>query len=190
MQNKAGFYRGVRALIKVILKDGRELLIRRAEEKDAQQLVEYMNLVGGESDFLTYGKNECRFTVEEERQFLRNQQKNPNNIYLAGFIGDELACFANLAAESKKRITHNCELGITVRKKYWNLGVASALMKELIRFARESETLRAIHLDVYANNQSAIRLYEKFGFQKVGRMKDYFRVGSQYYDKLMMSLYL
>lgn len=177
-------------MTKVILKDGRELMIRRAEEKDAEQLVEYSNVVGGESDFLTYGKNECRFTVEEERQFLRDQQKNPSNIYLAGFIGDELACFANLAAENKKRIAHNCELGITVRKKYWNLGAASAVMKELIGFAKKSETLKAIHLDVYANNQSAIRLYEKFGFQTVGRIQNYFRVGNEYYDNLIMTLYL
>ncbi|MFU0833730.1 MAG: GNAT family N-acetyltransferase [Oscillospiraceae bacterium] len=177
-------------MTKVILKDDRELWIRRAEEEDAQQLVQYMNLVGGESDFLTYGKNECRFTVEEERRFLRDQQKNPNNLYLVGFIGAELACCANLAAESKKRIAHNCELGITVRKKYWNLGAASAMMKELIHFAKENETLKAIHLNVYANNQSAIRLYEKFGFQTVGRIQNYFQVGNEYYDDLIMTLYL
>ena len=173
-----------------ILKDGRELLIRQAEEKDAQQLVEYLNLVGGESNFLTYGKDEFHLTAEEERQFLRDQQKNPNNLYLAGFIDDELTCFASLTSESKKRISHNCELGITVRKKYWHLGAASALLTELIRFAKANEMLKSIHLDVYANNKNAIRLYEKFGFQAEGRIKNYFRIGNEYYDNLVMTLYL
>ncbi|MVB10672.1 L-amino acid N-acetyltransferase AaaT [Caprobacter fermentans] len=177
-------------MAKGLLKDGRELLIRPAEENDAERLVEYMNLVGGESNFLTYGENECRFTVEGEKRFLRDQSENPANLFLVGFVGGELACSANLAAESKKRIAHNCELGITVRKKYWRQGAASALLTELIRFAKENGTLKTIHLDVYANNANAIRLYEKFGFQAVGRIRDYFRVGDRYYDDLIMDLYL
>lgn len=177
-------------MTRTILKDGRELLIRPVEESDAERLVAYMNIVGGESDFLTYGKNECRFTAEGERQFLRDMEKNPSNLFLVGFVGEELACSANLAAESKARISHNCELGITVRKKYWKQGAASTLLTELIRFAKENEALRAIHLDVYANNENAIRLYEKFGFQAVGRIKNYFRVGEKYFDDLIMDLYL
>lgn len=177
-------------MTKAVLKDGRELLIRPAEESDAERLIEYMNLVGGESNFLTYGKNGCRFTAEGERQFLRNQKNNPNNLFLVGFVGEELACSANLAGESKERIAHNCELGITVRKKYWRLGAASALLAELIRFAKESGTLKTIHLDVYANNENAIRLYKKFEFQAVGRLKNYFRVGGNYYDDVIMDLYL
>lgn len=175
---------------KTILKNGRELFIRPAEESDAERLVEYMNLVGGESDFLTYGKNECRFTAETEKQFLRDQKKNPSSLFLVGLIGEELACSANLAAESKTRVTHNCELSITVRKKYWRLGAASALLTELIRFAKESGTLKIIHLDVYANNENAIRLYQAFGFQAAGRLKNYFRVGGNYYDDLIMDLHL
>lgn len=172
------------------LRDGSKLLIRRAEEKDAEQLIAYMNLVGGESDFLTYGKDECRFTAEGERQFLRDQKNSPSSLFLVGFVGEELVCSANLAGESKERLAHNCELGITVRKKYWNQGAASALLAELIRFAKENQILKVIHLDVYGNNENAIRLYQKFGFQAVGRLKDYFRVGGSYYDDLIMDLYL
>lgn len=177
-------------MTKTILRDGRKLFIRRAEESDAERLIAYMNLVGGESDFLTYGKDECHLTVEGEKQFLRDQKNSPANLFLVGFVGEELVCSANLAGESKARISHNCELGITVRKKYWGLGAASALLTELIRFAKENETLRTIHLDVYANNENAIRLYQKFGFQTMGRLKNYFRVGDSYYDDLIMDLYL
>lgn len=175
---------------KVLLKDGRELLIRPAEEDDAAAVIEYINSVGGESNFLTYGKNGLRVTVERERGFLRDMRDQPGGICLTGWIGDELACFADLRAERKERLAHNCELGITVRKKYWDLGAASALLAELIGFAKGNPALKAIHLDVYGNNERAIRLYEKFGFQKVGRLKNYFRVGGSYYDDVIMDLYL
>ena len=150
----------------------------------------YLNLVGGESNFLTYGENGFRFTAGEERLFLRDHGKNQANLFLVGLVGGELICSASLTAESKERIAHNCELGITVKKEYWHLGAASALLTELIRFARESGALKAIHLDVYANNERAIRLYEKFGFRRVGLLKNYFRVGGSYYDDVVMDLYL
>lgn len=175
---------------KVLLRDGRELFIRPAEEGDAAAVIEYMNLVGGESDFLTYGKNGCRYTVEEEKEFIGETRGLPDSICLSGWIGDELACFANLRAERKERLSHNCEMGVTVRKKYWGLGAASALLTELIGFAKENQTLRTIHLGVYGRNRRAIRLYEKFGFEAVGRHRDYFCVDGVYDDEILMDLHL
>lgn len=171
-----------------VLKDGRILSIREAREDDAEQLVDYVNLVGGESDFLTFGKDGCRYSVEEEKEFLRNLGSHPANLYLIGFVGDELACSANLVASRSGRVAHNCEFGITVKKKYWHLGAASALLSELIDFVKKNPLLEVIHLGVYANNGRAIRLYERFGFEKVGRHKRYFRIGDEYYDEILMDL--
>lgn len=175
---------------RVLLKDGRELLIRPAEESDAEAMIDYLNHIGGESDFLTFGKNGCRFTLEQEKQFIRDVRGRPNSAFFVGWAGGELACSANLMAESKERLAHNCELGISVRKQYWHLGAASALLTELIAFAQANKTLKTIRLDVYANNERAIRLYEKFGFRQAGRLKDYFQVDGSYYDDVIMDLYL
>lgn len=173
-----------------VLKNGQTLNLRKAVEQDAEELLAYCNLVGGESDFLTYGKNGCNRTVEQERQFLGDLQNQPNSIFLLGFIEKELVCSANLGAEQIERLAHNCELGITVQKKAWGLGAASILMQELIDFAKNHSTLRTIHLGVYANNEPAIHLYQKFGFQTVGRFQDYFLVDGRYCDELLMDLYL
>ena len=175
---------------KVLLKDGRELSIRPAEEGDAAAILDYVNLVGGESDFLTYGKNGCRFTLEQEKEFLRDVRSSPADLYLVGFVGDELACCANVVEGRNKRVAHNCEFGITVRKKFWHLGAASALLGELIRFARDGGTIKTIHLGVYGRNGRAIRLYQKFGFETVGRHRNYFCVDGIYDDEVLMDLHL
>ena len=172
------------------LKDGRELLIRPAQESDAEAIIDYINQVGGESNFLTFGKNGCPNDLKQEKQSIRDMSERPNSIYLLGWVGDELACLANLHSEIKERLAHNCELGISVRKKYWHLGAASALLTELIAFAEANETLKTVHLDVYGNNERAIRLYEKFGFRQAGRLKDYFQVDGSYYDDVIMDLHL
>lgn len=49
----------------VKLKNGKLLTVRKVREDDAEKLIDYLNAVGGESNFLTFGKNGCRFTVEE-----------------------------------------------------------------------------------------------------------------------------
>ena len=71
-----------------------------------------------------------------------------------------------------------------------NIGAASALLAELIGFAKNRPALRAIHLGVYENNERAISLYEEFGFVTVGRFRDYFQIDGKYFDEILMDLYL
>ncbi len=174
----------------VTLKDGRALTLREAREDDAEKLLAYMNEVGGESDFLTYGKNGIPWTAEQEKRFLRGLTAGPSDLFLVGFVGDELACSANLSAPRNARIAHNAEMGITVRKKYWHLGAATAVLGELIGRAKSGTPLRAIRLGVYENNERAVRLYRKFGFEYAGCRRRYFHVGDRYYDEILMELFL
>lgn len=182
--------------MKTALKDGNELLIREADEGDAEQLVIYRNEIGEESNFLIYGKNGCHITVEREQENIRDWKSCSEDLFLVGFIGETLVCSANLVGEKKERVAHNCELGIAVRKRYWNLGVGNALMRQLMDFARQNQTLKAIHLGVYENNANALHLYKKFGFQVVGRFRNYFKVsnsnnnGAEYFDEILMDYYL
>lgn len=166
-------------------KDGSVLSIRRVCEEDARQLLDYLNTVGGESDFLTFGKGEFRCTEEEEKQYLSGLAKNPANLFLVGFLNGELACSANVVGGGR-RTAHNCELGLSVLRKYWHIGAASALLAELFHLIREETEFETVHLGVYENNARAIRLYERFGFETVGRHKRYFRVGERYYDEILM----
>lgn len=52
-------------------------------------------------------------------------------------------------------------------------GVASALLDVFCRFGRER--LAFLSLEVRASNEAAIALYEKFGFQEVGRRSGFYR---------------
>lgn len=41
----------------VVLKNKVKAIIREAKIEDAQNIISYLNKIGGESDFLTFGKN-------------------------------------------------------------------------------------------------------------------------------------
>ena len=56
-----------------ILKNNQKLIIRKACEDDAERFLEYFNSVGGETDFLGFGEEGPRVTLEEEREIFKIQ---------------------------------------------------------------------------------------------------------------------
>lgn len=62
---------------------------------------------------------------------------------------------------------------IAVRRDLQNRGVASALMREMMRRTRDRSTLCAF-LEVRPSNEQARRLYDKFGFKLQGIRQAYY----------------
>jgi len=56
----------------LILKNGKNPIIRSATKEDATAIVNYVNKIAGESDFLTFGKGEFEITVEKEEDILES----------------------------------------------------------------------------------------------------------------------
>ena len=63
-------------------------------------------------------------------------------------------------------------------------------MQKIITFAKESAGAEVISLEVKSDNMRAIALYERFGFERLGTYKKFFKVGDRYFDAELMNLYL
>ncbi len=107
-----------------------------------------------------------------------------------GKIVGEIACVGSLTSPKKGRISHQSEIALSVRKKFWNMGVGTELMKTLIDFAKQSGEIEIIYLGVRADNINAIRLYKKMGFEQIGLYKNYSKINGVYADDILMNLYL
>jgi ribosomal-protein-alanine N-acetyltransferase len=71
-------------------------------------------------------------------------------------------------------------ISLAVHPQHRRKGVATALMKELLkRFAGKG--VRVARLEVRVSNEAAIRLYEKLNFRKVGVIKRYYPDGEDAY---------
>lgn len=174
----------------VKLKNGMDLTLRNAEESDAEQMVSYLNIIGGESDNLLFGKDGFRLNVEQEREYLKNAKEDPNMLMLLALIDNKIVSVAQISCSNRARIAHNAELAISVKKEYWHMGIGTAQMSNLIQFAKESKTIKNIGLGVRHVNENAIKLYEKMGFIKVGVHKNFFNIDGNFYDEILMDLYL
>lgn len=177
-------------LKEIQLKNGQILKLRNPVANDAEKMIEYLNTVGGESDNLLFGKGEFHFTVEQEVEYINRINNDTNTFMILGIINNSIVSVAQISSPSIKRISHNSELAISVRKDYWGVGIGSALMEELIQFAKQHSIIKNISLGVNASNGNAIRLYEKYGFVKVGVHKNNFYVNDSYDDEILMDLYI
>ena len=164
------------------------ITIRKARPEDAAALVEYLNVVGGESDNLTFGGGEFPATVEEEADFLRKEGETPKNLMLVAWEDGRIVGNVHLGALSR-RMSHRASLGISVRKAAWGRGIGTALMERAIAHARE-QGLEIIQLEVRSDNAPAIHLYEKLGFVRIGRYPQFFKIDGVYADCELMNLYL
>lgn len=171
---------------KLTLKNDEILTIRVPEKDDVQEIVDYLNLVGGESDNLLFGKNEFHMTVEKEEEYVESMKSDQNKLMIIGIIGDEIASIAQISGMNRMRVKHNGEIAISVRKKHWRKGVGEEMMKELIQFGENNNIMKNITLGVKEDNTGAIGLYEKLGFNKVGVISDYFNINDKYFDKYIM----
>lgn len=162
--------------------------IEKARPEDAAALIDYLRVVGGESDNLTFGAEGLPATVEEETAFLEKSAADTRSVILLAKEDGEIIGDGHIEAFSR-RLSHRAGLGITVRKAAWGRGVGTAIMERLIAHAWE-QGIEIIELQVRSDNARAIRLYEKFGFVKIGHYPGFLKVDRVYADCDLMNLYL
>ena len=172
------------------LKNSLSLLVREAEAEDAGALLTHVNSVGGESDYLALGPGEFELTEREEAEFLRACRASENQVYLLALVGDEIVGALNFSAGHRPRVKHSGELGMSVRKAYWGLGVGSKLLDTLLDWARQTGTIKKINLRVRTDNRRAILLYERKGFVREGTIRKEIFLDGVYYDLEWMGLVL
>jgi RimJ/RimL family protein N-acetyltransferase len=173
-----------------LLKNDLQLTLRRAEPRDAEQLLAYVNKVAGESENLTFGPGEFELGVEEERAFLQHMAESPTNLYLIAEIAGEIVGTLTFSTGKRPRLQHAGEFGMSILRSYWSLGIGSRMLAYLIDWARQTGTIRKINLRVRVDNLPAIHLYEKYGFVQEGRVTREFYLRGQFVDVYVMGLQL
>lgn len=84
-----------------------------------------------------------------------------------------------LMLSTQDRQRHSASLGMAVKEGFQGQGIGSALMSTAIDLADNWLNLHRLELTVYTDNEPAIGLYKKFGFEIEGEARDFaFRDGA------------
>lgn len=108
-------------------------------------------------------------------------------LHLAAEAGGRVVGSAGLHPHSQLRRRHAAMLGISVAADAQGRGVGSALMRAMCDYADNWAQLLRIELTVFADNQRAISLYERFGFRHEGTHRAYAMRHGVYADVLAMA---
>src|SRR6056297_1306362 len=163
------------------------MIFRELDSDDAEWVISYLKKVGGETNFLTFGKEGVSYTIEQEKVLLRNMKETKGNYMIGGYLKNKLVTVGSITSSSKERLKHKADVGISVLKDYWNIGIGSQMMEYLIFLCRKN-SFRKIDLIVYENNERAIKLYEKLGFVKEGLLTRDVLIDGVFYSSYHMGL--
>ena len=172
----------------ILLKNGKEAVIRNGDEPDGYAVFVVFNRTHGETDYLLTYPDENSFDSEQEAQFLKEKAISPNEIELVAIVDGKIAGTAGIESVGEKyKVKHRAEFGIGILKEYWGLGLGKALTKACIQCAIDAG-YEQLELNVVAENERALSLYRSLGFIEYGRNPRGFNSKISGYQELVYML--
>lgn len=167
-----------------------DITISRAQPEEAEEILEYLRIVGGETDNLTFGSEGFPMTVKEEQRYLESLMSTHSSIMLLARKDGRIVGNASFNGYLMERTKHRGDFGISVLKAEWGNGIGSRLLEKIIEFAKDEAYAEIISLEVRSDNIRAIKLYKKYGFETIGHFKGFFKIDGKDIDFDLMNLYL
>lgn len=171
-----------------MLKKGQRMVVRVATRSDAPAMIAFVQRITRETDYLMISGSEFSLSISEEEDYIDSFIKADNRLFLVAEINGRIIGGAHFEGENVTRMRHSGEMGVSVIKDYWGLGVGSALIENLIKWARDTGIIRKINLRVHQDNKRAIALYSRYGFCQEGVKKREFYINGNFYDAILMGM--
>lgn len=165
----------------------REFIVRAADPGDAEALTRLAEAVSSEPEaWLISADGEWR-SVGDERRYLKAVRRYPHAAVLVAERADgAIVGRLSLARDTHPASAHVADLGLMVAKDTRRIGVGRALLDAAVDWARGSG-VRKLELHVFPWNEPAIRLYERFGFEREGYRKAHYRRAGEEVDAILMA---
>ena len=135
---------------------------------------------------MMFEPGERQTTVGEQRERIRGVLAKDNQvIFVAEGDGQMLGYVAGLGG-TYKRNKHCAHVVIGVLQAFTGQGLGARLLTQLVQWAGE-KGIHRLELTVMAQNERAIGLYTKMGFETEGVCRHALWVGGKYVDEHYMA---
>lgn len=172
-------------------KSGAQVIVRSATKQDAAAILELSSGVIGEEIYQLTSSSEFKMTIEAEEKWIDSHLQKPGHIILVAEMNSKIVGMLDFSNGHRQRVAHTGEFGMSVDKTLRDQGLGSLLLKVLIEWAATNETIEKIGLSVHSNNERAIALYKKMGFEVEGIRKRDLKYGEgQYVDTVVMGRFV
>ncbi len=161
------------------------MTIREALRQDLPELLEIYNyeVAHGTATFDLNPK-----TIEE-RTLWYEQHTTGKYCLLTAEEDGRAVGYASLSPyREKEAYAATVELSIYVSPQYRRRGIGDALMREILAFARGRKDIHTVISVITAENDTSIRMHEKYGFEDCGCIREVGVKFGRYLDIVNMQL--
>jgi RimJ/RimL family protein N-acetyltransferase len=171
-----------------VLKDGRTIALRNAIEKDAQPLLESIQIYLNENEGQVWSPHEYHKSEDDFQEWIKEMLSHPLKILIIAEFKGTIIGNIDFHIGDKLRIKHSGEFGMGIIPNWRNKGLGSLMLLTLLEWVQNHQEIEKINLNVLSNNHRAIELYKKIGFQEEGRRIKAFKFStSEYVDDILMT---
>ncbi|MEE2025226.1 MULTISPECIES: GNAT family N-acetyltransferase [Alkalimonas] len=156
------------------------VIIRHAEQADAkamQQIYQQPSVYA----------NTLQLPLQALNHWEQLCQSRPGFYNLVAELDGDVVGQLGLQQFQNQRRRHAADIGMAVSEPFQGQGIGSALLRTALEMADNWLNIRRLELQVYSNNEAAVALYERFGFEVEAELSDYaFQYGA-YVSVLQMA---
>lgn len=159
--------------------------IRRATIDDAGAIASIINRVVDEGKLTSLKK----FTKDEEERIILSMRER-EAIFVA-VEGERVVGFQGvfMFAEWSDSMNHVCNVLTMILPEYRRMGMGKRLAEHTFNFARESG-YEKISTYILNSNEAALGYYQSLGFKHVGLWSRQAKFDGDYYDDVIVELFL
>lgn len=148
--------------------NGANIVIRPAIASDARKLNAYVRHIFETSEHLITRPYEFRTGVFRQRMWIAGKAANPYEICLVAIDGTDIVGMIDSWTDRRERVKHVTTFAMSVHPNWHSQGIGHKLLTSFIDWVRNNPRLEKIQLHVHADNEKALALYEKCGFEQEG----------------------
>ena len=130
------------------------------------------------------------YTEQQLKDYLLSVDKNDQLLFWAIHIKENNKHIGNIKIDPINRYHGYGEYGIMMGdKSEWGKGYAGEASMAIIDYCFREENLRKINLGVVEDNEAAVKLYQKLGFEIEGLYKKHGLYDGRYCNLLRMAMF-
>ncbi len=169
----------------IMLRDGREVVIRSFTMDDFGKLRQFFNELVAEGAYIALDQ---QLSSGQEREIdeasIIKMNKKEMIVWVCQYQNRLVA--RAVAEKMPRRERDNVSLSFYVAKDFRGAGLGTYLIRTLVKEAIKLFNPHNLYLTVYSSNKDAIKLYLREGFVKRGVLPDWMKHKGEYLDRVYM----
>jgi RimJ/RimL family protein N-acetyltransferase len=170
------------------LKSGKKVQVRGILFTDVNERHEFFVKLSMAQAGMVHTIDEIEIHTHETHDKIYDFLRNKRGLWLVAVdTNKKIVGEVDITVKNLARIKHNGMLTVGILPEHQGQGLGSLLLEQAFLWAGAHNLLR-IELSVFADNEPAKRLYEKFGFVVEGVRKNFLRLDdTTFVDDLIMT---